>query len=155
MGGYQTFMAQKTRSDHFEGSTFDANVAFWGVPKNLDEYANASHDTFEMQKHIESYLDAPSDGTFLPKIAFLQIEKKTANLGRLANFLRRNGHGDGQPSLGTSARRRGWQSGHGTPCTCWWCWSGNRNGLRHRSWKPSLGASRRSHGSGGSRRLPS
>jgi len=85
--GYQTFMAQKTRSDHFEGSTFDANVAFWGVPKNLDEYANASHDTFEMQKHIESYLDAPSDGTFLPKIAFLQIEKKTANLGRLANFL--------------------------------------------------------------------
>ena len=85
--GYQTFMAQKTRSDHFEGSTFDANVAFWGVPKNLDEYANASHDTFEMQKHLESYLDAPSTGTFLPKIAFLQIEKKTANLGRLANFL--------------------------------------------------------------------
>jgi hypothetical protein len=85
--GYQTFMAQRTRSDHFEGSTFDANVAFWGVPKNLDEYANASHDTFEMQKHLESYLDAPSTGTFLPKIAFLQIEKKTANLGRLANFL--------------------------------------------------------------------
>jgi len=85
--GYQTFMAQKTRSDHFEGSTFDANVAFWGVPKNLDEYANASHDTFEMQKHLESYLDAPSTGPFLPKIAFLQIEKKTANLGRLANFL--------------------------------------------------------------------
>ena len=85
--GYQTFMAQKTRSDHFEGSTFDANTAFWGVPKNLDEYANASHDTFEMQKHLESYLDAPITGSFLPKIAFLQIEKKTANLDRLANFL--------------------------------------------------------------------
>jgi len=85
--GYQTFMAQKTRSDHFEGNTFDSNIAFWGVPKNLDEYANATHDVFEMQKHIESYLDAPSTGTFLPKIAFLQIEKKTANLGRLAQFL--------------------------------------------------------------------
>jgi hypothetical protein len=85
--GYQTFMAQKTRSDHFDGNTYNPNVAFWGVPRNLDEYANATHDVFEMQKHLESYLDAPSTGPFLPKMAFLQIEKKTANLGRLAKFL--------------------------------------------------------------------
>ena len=91
--GYETFMATHSRQDglpathDIQAGTFDANAAFWDVPHNLAAYADAPTDVFEMQLHLESYLDAPSDGSFHPKIAFLQIEKKTANLGKLAQFL--------------------------------------------------------------------
>lgn len=84
---YQIYMAQRMRSDSFESSnSFASEDAFFATPQGIEEYAAAGHDVFEMQKHIESYLN-PHPGPFQPKVAFLQLEKKTHHLGMLASFL--------------------------------------------------------------------
>lgn len=84
--GFHVMQATKTRSEPFADGTFSKKASATMTPKTIEEYAKSHSDVFQMMKHIQSYL-AAGNGTFSPAIAFLQMERKTDHLDKLAHFL--------------------------------------------------------------------
>lgn len=73
------------------------------MPRTIEAYAASKHDIFQMQKHIESYLTNRNNTGFRPALAFLQMERKTEHLDKLAHFL-------GVPRLALKNHMSSWET---------------------------------------------
>ena len=101
--GYQVTQAMKTRSEPFSDGSFGKVASERGVPRTIEAYAASKHDIFQMQKHIESYLTNRNNTGFRPALAFLQMERKTEHLDKLAHFL-------GVPRLALKNHMSSWET---------------------------------------------
>ena len=101
--GYQVTQAMKTRSEPFPDGSLSKTASERAVPRTIDAYAASNYDIFQMQKHIESYLTNRNDTSFKPALAFLQMERKTEHLDKLAHFL-------GVPRLALKNHMSSWET---------------------------------------------
>ena len=101
--GYQVTQAMKTRSEPFPDGSLSKTASERAVPRTIDAYAASKYDIFQMQKHIESYLTNRNDTSFKPALAFLQMERKTEHLDKLAHFL-------GVPRLALKNHMSSWET---------------------------------------------
>ena len=101
--GYQVTQAMKTRSEPFPDGSHSKAASERAVPRTIEAYAASKYDIFQMQKHIESYLTNRNDTSFRPGLAFLQMERKTEHLDKLAHFL-------GVPRLSLKNHMSSWET---------------------------------------------
>jgi len=101
--GYQVTQAMKTRSEPFPDGSLSKAASQRAVPRTIDAYAESNYDIFQLQKHIESYLTNRNDTSFKPGVAFLQMERKTEHLDKLAHFL-------GVPRLALKNHMSSWET---------------------------------------------
>ena len=101
--GYQVTQAMKTRSETFPDGSHSKAASERAVPGTIEAYAASKYDIFQMQKHIESYLTNRNDTSFRPGLAFLQMERKTEHLDKLAHFL-------GVPRLSLKNHMSSWET---------------------------------------------